>query len=216
MRKNFLKISLLAAIGLASAVFISCKDDKPTPIPENAVLINGVYWANSNVDAFGSFAATPESPGMFYQWNRKKAWSATEPAAGIVIDNWDATIPTGSTWGKANDPSPKGWRVPTEKEQLSLLDTEKVTNEWIIQNGVTGRKFTDRATGNSLFFPTVGYRYISTGKLGGAGMHGFYWSSTPPESRETDACYLHLYEIVAFENYEYRNFGFSVRPVLAK
>jgi len=53
---------------------------------------------------------------MFYQWNRKKAW----PATGEVT-HWDATIPEGDTWAKANDPCPKGWRVPTPNEISTLI-----------------------------------------------------------------------------------------------
>ncbi len=41
------------------------------------VLINGVLWATRNVDAPGTFAASPESTGMFYQWNSRIAWSAS-------------------------------------------------------------------------------------------------------------------------------------------
>ena len=46
------------------------------------VIINGVKWATCNVDAPGTFAAAPESAGMFYQWNRKIGWSATDPMGG--------------------------------------------------------------------------------------------------------------------------------------
>ncbi|MDR0873068.1 MAG: hypothetical protein LBN27_06320, partial [Prevotellaceae bacterium] len=35
--------------------------------PADGVLINGVVWAKYNVDAPGTFAATPESAGKFYQ-----------------------------------------------------------------------------------------------------------------------------------------------------
>lgn len=40
--------------------------------PWTRVLIKDVCWAKSNVDEPGTFAATPESYGMLYQWNRKK------------------------------------------------------------------------------------------------------------------------------------------------
>jgi len=81
------------------------------------VSINGVIWAKCNVDAFGTFAAAPESYGMFYQWNRRTGWSSTDPLtsspAGAV---WNSSIPTGDVWTAANDPCPTGWRVPTEEQ----------------------------------------------------------------------------------------------------
>ena len=143
-------------------------------IPEGGVLINGVIWASCNVDAPGAFAATPESPGMFYQWNRKTAWSATG-----TITGWDSTTPSGTTWEKSNDPSPSGWRVPTTEEQRSLLDTDRVTREWIEDK--KGMKFTDNTTGASIFLPAVGLRSLYDGSLYDAGLYGSYWSSTAGE-----------------------------------
>ena len=211
---------MLAALGLASVVFTSCKDDEPKPNQTDAgIVINGVKWATRNVDAFGTFAEKPESAGMFYQWNRAKAWSATEPAAGVAIGEaggWDATVPTGTTWEKANDPSPKGWRVPTKAEQDKLFDTEKVTKEWTTQNGITGRKFTDRATGNSLFLPAVGGRDLSTGELRYAGVGGFYWGSTPCETVEADAYCVVFKEGGAGVTGVGRRNGLLVRPVSAE
>jgi uncharacterized protein (TIGR02145 family) len=176
MKKSFFKFSLLVALGLASIVFTSCQDNKqntPANQTDSGVVINGVTWATRNVAAPGTFAANPEDPGMFYQWNRKTAWAATGEVTG-----WDSSNPTGTEWDAANDPSPAGYRVPTRAELESLLDKSKVRNEWTTHNGVTGRKFTDIATGNSVFFPAAGYRYSFDGALGGAGEYGSYWSST--------------------------------------
>jgi uncharacterized protein (TIGR02145 family) len=173
MKDNWI-VGQYVVSGIDSIIFY-----KPSAltIPEGGVLINGVVWASCNVDAFGTFAATPESSGMFYQWNRKEAWSATGTVTG-----WDSSTPTGTTWEKSNDTSPTGWRVPTREEQQKLLDTDKVTSQWVTQNSVTGMKFTDKATGNSLFLPAAGYRFNSDGELRSAGSNGSYWSSTPLDS----------------------------------
>ncbi|MCL2327680.1 MAG: fibrobacter succinogenes major paralogous domain-containing protein [Bacteroidetes bacterium] len=217
MKKSFSKFYLLATLGLASVVFTSAKDDdlkssgSDPKTTDTCVVINGVKWATRNVDAFGTFAEKPESAGMFYQWNRKKAWSATGEVA-----NWDSSVPTGTTWEKSNDPSPKGWRVPTKAELQSLFDTEKVTNVRTTQNGVNGRKFTDRTTGNSLLLPAAGYRDYSDGALYGAGVRGFYWSSTPYETVEMYAYAAGFYEGGAYVYYDGRRDGLSVRCVLAE
>jgi len=48
-----------------------------TPDVGAGVSINGVVWAECNVDALDTFADAPEKPGKFYKWNTKKAWAAT-------------------------------------------------------------------------------------------------------------------------------------------
>ncbi|MCL2327304.1 MAG: fibrobacter succinogenes major paralogous domain-containing protein [Bacteroidetes bacterium] len=164
------------------------KNSNPTPIDlSKLVEINGVQWATCNVDAPGTFATKPEAPGMLYQWNRKKGWAATDNVTG-----WDATIPgaNGNSWEKANDPCPSGWRVPTREEIETLLDEDKMSNEWTTVNGVDGRRFTDKATGNSIFLPAVGSRRGKSGTFSatcscGSVLDyiytcscGFYWSST--------------------------------------
>ena len=178
MKKTLLFVTLALAT-------LSVKAQTDTTDP--GVVINGVKWATRNVDTPGTFAATPESAGMFYQWNRNIGWSNTDP---MINSNggttWDTTTPTGTEWTPANDPSPTGWRVPTFGEILSLTNPEKVDNVWITQNGVSGRKFTDRANGNSLFLPAVGTRSLFGGSLYDHLTHGRYWSNNP-----FDTAYAH-------------------------
>jgi len=199
MKKILLSLSLLLFSGIAG-LFISYgsvnKTNNQTPDP-NAVVINGVQWAKCNIDKPGTFAAAPEKSGMFYQWNNNIGWSATNP---IVSSNgskkWPDYNPNCSTkdgymitkWSTANDPSPKGWRLPTIDEYRTLLDTEKVSSEWTKQNGVNGRKFTDKKTGQSIFFPAAGHRVDTsveieedTKKLYEVGENGYYWNSGSSE-----------------------------------
>jgi len=179
----------------------------PTPvvISEQGVVINGVRWATRNVDAPGTFAANPEDAGMFYQWNRKKAW----PATG-TITGWDSSKPPGT----ANDPSPAGWRVPTLDEIKKLLDTDKVSNVWTTQNGVNGRRFIDKASGNSIFLPAAGGRIYSDGTLDGVGSVGDYWSSSKVGLLGSLACFLNFQSDGAYWHYlTIRTYGFSIRSV---
>ncbi|GHT59094.1 hypothetical protein FACS18945_5340 [Bacteroidia bacterium] len=224
MKKIFLSIGLLFTLGIATAVFNSCGDDKDEPKKEeptdpinpndptypsttdSGVVINGIKWATRNVDKPGTFAANPGSEGMFYQWNRKTAWAATGS-----VTNWDSATPAGTEWTAANDPSPAGWRVPTYAEGQTLLNTEKVTSEWTTQNGVNGYKFTDKTTNNSLFLPAAGYRNSSDGTLGDAGSYGNYWSST--QDRRYYAYGLGFYSGYAGWGDGFRSYGFSVRAV---
>ncbi|GHV72372.1 hypothetical protein FACS1894201_01180 [Bacteroidia bacterium] len=178
-----------------------------TATTDPGVVINGVTWATRNVDAPGTFAATPESAGKLYQWNRKKAWAATGTVTG-----WDQSTPSGTTWTAANDPSPAGWHVPTVDEMLTLLDTSKVSNVWITQNGVRGRKFADKSSGNSIFLPIAGYRDILSGMLYGSDMHGNYWSSTQEDIYTAYQWFFGSHDIGWIRNN--RKSGHSVRCVL--
>ena len=202
-----LKLSLVVAL-FATVLLTACEPKEPkgnTNTTDTGVVINGVKWATRNVDAFGTFAAAPESAGMFYQWNRPKAWAATGDITGC-----DNTIPTGTTWAKANDPCPAGWRVPTRTEIESLFDTDKVTNEWTIENGINGRRFTDKTTNNSIFLPAAGYRSYNDGTLNDAGSFGYYWSSTESSS---GAYYLYFNSGYAYLYFNNLTYGFSVRCV---
>jgi len=171
------------------------------------VVINGVRWATRNVDKPGTFVARPEDVGMFYQWNRKIAWPATGNVSG-----WNNSDASGTTWEKANDPSPAGWRVPTSDEIKSLLNTDKVDKEWTELNGVIGIKFIDRFSGNSLFLPAAGARrsYDGMSMLNSMGLSGNYWSST--SCNNLNALYMSLVGS-SDPGCGGRSFGFSVRSV---
>jgi uncharacterized protein (TIGR02145 family) len=178
-----------------------------TSTTDDGVLINGIVWATRNVDAPGTFAATPESPGMFYQWNRKVGWSATDPLVNSDGGTtWNSSTPNGTEWEKVNDPCPSGWRVPTHDEQVSLLNSG---SSWTTQNGVTGRVFGSGS--NTLFLPAAGYRHYSVGTLLSAGAHGDDWSST-----QLDGSYAYSLGFgsgYAGWDYDVRSYGFSVRCV---
>lgn len=159
-------------------------------IPEGGVLINGVVWATCNVDAPGTFAETFKSTGMFYQWGRKVGWSSTDPlinSDGGTTEDWDWRGYNGREWLPENDPSPEGWRVPTHDELKKLCDMEKVTIEMM---GMTdeigelgypifeGLRFTDKASGNWVFFPGCGSRGSGYGERRFVDVSGSYWTST--------------------------------------
>ena len=144
-------------------------------VHDEGVVINGIRWATRNVDAPGTFAPTPESAGMIFQWNRKKGWNAIDEE----VESWDYTSAdtAGERWKSENDPCPKGWRIPTYQEINSL---RHVRQRWTTVNGVQGRIF-GRGR-NTIFLPAVGHRWGYKGSLYRTGTHGIYWSSTPFDS----------------------------------
>jgi uncharacterized protein YjdB len=182
---------------------------------DEGVEINGVIWATRNIAAPGHFADNAYDAGMFYQWNRNIGWSVTDP---LVNSNggttWDNTIPTGTVWEAANDPSPAGWHVPTQAELGTLLETSKVTKDFTANHGVNGFLFTDIATGNELFLPTAGYRAGALGTLYYPDLRGNYWGNTASDvvGRETYAHEIALYDSGSAGHYiDKFESGFSIR-----
>jgi len=205
--KNIIKIALLLCI--ASMAFAVYGQNSRTT--DEGVVINGIRWATRNVDKPGTFTEKPEDAGMFYQWNRKVGWSSTDPLGNSDGGTtWNDSEPEGESWRKENDPCPAGWRVPTHEELQSLADETYVAREWTTENGIHGYRFTDKATGNTLFLPAAGYYYNSSA-LNYAGPDGYYWSSSVIG---TNVYSLYFYSGAVDPNYyDYRAYGFSLRCV---
>jgi uncharacterized protein (TIGR02145 family) len=207
MNKVILILTTICLITISAAGTNGIRHEKDSATAPG-VVINGVRWATCNVAACGTFAGKPEETGMFYQWNRKKAW----PATGETVEGWNSSTPGGTEWEPASDPSPEGWRVPTLKELESLLDEEKVTSEWITRNGAGGRKFTDKITGNNIFLPVAGYRNGSNSELYGDNFTGHYWCSAKYGDKHAYGIVFHD-RLVYREEESFRAHGQSVRPV---
>ena len=209
---NFLTFWLLLTV----VVFNSCNTKNYLLTNDKGVIINGVKWATRNGDNPGTFAAKPEAPGMFFQWNRKAGWNVTDP---MINSNggttWDGSDVIGATWEKSNDPSPVGWRIPSFDEIEKLLDENKVKSEWTTVKGIKGRRFSDKTSGKSLFLPAVGRR-SSDGTPDNAGSDGDYWSNTVHESHKANVYGLFFYSDGAYRSSSLRNYGLSVRCVATK
>jgi uncharacterized protein (TIGR02145 family) len=181
----------------------------------HGVEIDGIIWATRNVDAPGTFAAGTKDAGMFYQWNRKKGWNATDKE----VEGWDNSAAEGTEWERENDPCPEGWRVPTADELRALRSAPSVRvaadNSDNPYFGVAGYIFgTDDAAGYNpamhVFLPAAGSR-STAGTLANVGRAGRYWSST--QRNTTSAMNLTFDSggstVIAFD----RAFGYSVRCV---
>jgi len=179
---------------------------KQTTKEEEGVVINGVRWATRNVGAHGTFVQNPEDYGEYYQFNKG--------TTDFLFDNDynNSVYANSDSWLPANDPSPTGWRIPRLDEIQKLFDADNVTWGWIDNNGITGNKFTDKATGNFIFLPAAGFRYNFDGALYLAGFDGYYWSSMVLDAYNAYGLYFG-YGDANWWNDGGRCYGFSVRPV---
>ena len=224
---------LLTLLFTASIIFTSCRDNddngngngngygngnnnnpgigNPTATTDPGVLIgyidgNPIRWATRNVAAPGTFAQNATNAGMFFQWNRRTGWSATDPLVSSPAGStWNGTIPTGGNWARTNDPCPPGWRVPTRAEFDAL---HNAGSEWETRSGVNGRVFGSGA--NTLFLPAAGLR-STNGTLGNVGTTGSYWSSWARDA--SHGWFLFFGSGGSGVGADFRSNGFSVRCV---
>lgn len=175
-------------VGCTVTVYSSDKYD-------DGVIINGIKWATRNVGKPGEFTEHPEDFGMYYQWNRYPGWSTTDKSI---------SIPEGCEWGKndfdiaddltgwelENSPCPKGWRIPTQTELESLVNSgyQKAT-----QNGVNGYIFGKGE--NTIFIPSAGMKASDTGTIyNNYNSSGNYWGNTPNQNYKEHVSYLSFNE----------------------
>lgn len=184
-------------------------------------LPSGTLWATCNVGA-----SKPEDYGNYYAWGETRTkntynWDTYKYANGnsdkltkycnksdfgnngftdnlTMLQSGDDPA---ATWGS-------GWHTPDKKQWDELLNN--TMNKWTTINGVSGRLFTSKKNGQTLFLPAAGYRWGSG--LGDAGSDGFYWSSSLDADRPSYAWNLCTGGRYVSRYYD-RHYGFSVRPV---
>ena len=72
-----------------------------------------------------------------------------------------------ANWG---DP----WRTPTNTQCNELIDN--TTSQWTTYNGVSGRAFSSKKNGHTVFFPAAGY--VLANELFNIGSNGYIWTSS--------------------------------------
>ena len=191
-----------------------------TPVQTVTNPITGETWMDRNLGA--SQVATSSTDvaayGDLYQWGRlsdgheDRSSETTSTLSSTNVPGHSNFILGSSSpydWRSpqnnnlwqgesgANNPCPIGFRLPTEAE----LNAERVS--WATNNAAG-------AFGSVLKLTVGGYRYYSSGSLGGVGSGGYYWSSTVGG---IGARSLYFGSSNAGMGYIYRAYGFSVRCI---
>ena len=191
-------------------------ESQVAPAPTGAVdlaLPSGVLWCEHNVGA-----STPYEDGLYFSWGNVIGHTGTDgydfgasndgPYASTPGASLTGNIAVGNTYDAARHNQGAPWRMPTVGEFQEL--NNNCDSEWTDEDGVTGRRFTSRINGNSVFFPASGYRYGTA--LDVRGTRGLYWSSSLQSSAH--GCYLGFDSGgVNPASNNSRFIGFSVRAV---
>ena len=191
-------------------------------------LPSGTLWATCNIGA-----SKPEGNGNYYAWGETKpqasnaySWNSYKYADGGYdkltkycskseygnngfTDNL-TTLQAGDDPAAANWGS--GWRTPSKSQWDELL--ANTTRQWTMRNGVSGRLFTSKMNGQTLFLPAAGDRW--GGELYGTGSRGRFWSRSLVTGNPGDAWYLGFGSGNCVMGSNSRRYGFSVRPVREK
>ncbi len=220
------KILLIVAITLPF-VFISCGDDKDEPeTPDthewvDLGLPSGTLWATCNVGA-----SAPEEYGDYFAWGETVPksnynletykWynSTSDKLTKYCTDDKYGTVDYKTELEPADDAATVNWGagacMPSLEQIQELLDN--CSWQWTQRNGVYGQLGTG-PNGNIIFLPAAGGRWRES--LDEVGSWGYYLSRTlyPRDSYgaynlEFDSEYLDW-----DEEYRYRYYGFTVRPV---
>ncbi|MDE7356711.1 MAG: hypothetical protein K2N21_08125 [Rikenellaceae bacterium] len=150
-----------------------------------------------------------ESHGKFYQWGINVAWNTTGALGGATPSgSWNtSTYP--SNWN--THPCPEGYRLPTNTEFQNLINGSTVSRGGGWNSSDYGYiKFTSGS--NSVEFPAVGERYVSSGTLYVAGESGLYWTSVAKSSSEAYRLNFNNSDLGAGLS-GYKQYGRSVRCV---
>ena len=197
------------------------KEDITQPKAIDLGLPSGTLWADRNLGA-----ESVTDYGDYYMWgstepdtDRPCNWEHTPFNGGFRWYNEDIVetfrkeaFPNGvlsDQYDAAHTQLGKKWYIPTMEQFKELLDY--TDSEWAVFGGISGRKFTSTANGNSIFIPSAGRRNGSS--VDYVGSDAYLWSSTLDLSYHGNAYLIDFDSGGCSVGNIYRYDGFCVRAV---
>ena len=185
-------------------------------------LPSGTLWATCNVGA-----NSPEENGDYFAWGETQPkhvynWETYKLCEGdfrsmtkYCTELYYGTIDNKTTLELSDDAANVNWggswRMPTY-EEFDELRTE-CTWKWTTKKGVAGRKVTG-PSGNSIFLPATGsYKESSLREFG---KYGNYWCSSLDTDDSNRAYYMSFGKKYVFWYQTYRQYAYTIRPVMRK
>ena len=220
------KTKLLAAVCCTAMLFAACEKSEPKEANNNdtkeAVDLGlSVKWATCNVGAtapeeYGNHYAWGENATKNdYSWTTYKYGSDYKALTKYCTDSNYGTVDNKTTLEATDDAATanwgEAWRMPTDDEWQELIDN--CTWTWTTLNGKNGYEV--KATnGNSIFLSAAGYR--KDDELYDAGSSCRYWSSSLNMYDPYNAQNMGVYSDDHSMGSDYRYYGRSIRPVVAR
>ena len=189
----------------------------------------GPYWADRDVGA-----SRPEDYGLYFWWGDTVGYRPSGTTFGfnftglncptynksidtLLSEGWivnnNGTYVLAPSHDAAHVHWGGAWRMPTSKE-LRDLAYNKCDWTWTTQNGVNGYVVRGRGAyaSNSIFLPAAGYGGGTLFCSSGSG--SCYWSSVPNWGNYNYYAWGLFFGSSGHRtDDEFRNYGFSVRPV---
>lgn len=141
-------------------------------------LPSGNLWADRNIGA-----ESPEQKGLYFAWGETVGYTAEQVNAKERIFSWSQykAKETAADLIAENDAAHallgEYYHIPTKEDFEELLAyCDSILTYAYKGKMITGRIFTSKINGNSIFLPAAG-RYVHS-SLYGASEFGMYWSST--------------------------------------
>ena len=187
-------------------------------------LPSGLKWAKCNVGAetetdYGDhfmWGSTTPNTADECTWTKAPFNDGSSKFNSTYFNSVKGTVCPNDVLAKEYDAAAQimgdDWKMPTKAEFDELLSG--TTNEWIADykgTGVSGRKFTSKTNGNSIFIPAAGN--CSNGSVNHVGSGGYVWSSSLYASYPYYAWGLYFNSDDCRTDSEYRYRGWSVRGV---
>lgn len=205
-------------------------DDNIVEVPSKYEFVDlglpsGTLWASCNVGA-----EKPEDFGLYFAWGETEGYEGITDEKQFSWSDYKLCGGSSSTLTKYNNNSSYGTvdnlttleqvddaaytsdktcRMPTKSDFEEL--TANTTSVWETLNGVNGRRFTSKTSGNSIFVPAASY--CSNGSVNSVGSGGYLWSSSLSERDSRRAWYLDFNSDGASVRNIGRYYGFTVRAI---
>lgn len=196
-------------------------------------IINGLVWANCDIAEPYTFAASPDTRGLLYQYDSKIGYPNSSPKEdknrpdGFVTGKYDSGY---NTWRDENNPCPPGWRIPTIEEIKDLVGTssepkfiwkEPADSHFAVPGAIVGipRELGALATKEDMkggiFLPQSGYRDNMTG------YQTVWWPANitsisrpnKPQNWDRQTIWIDANNYMGIDEYQPNRKAYPIRPV---
>lgn len=188
-------------------------------------LPSGTLWAKCNLGAntpeeAGNYYAWGEiEPKQDYSWHTYKYGKASDELTKYTVDGFgkqqysddiDTLLPEDDAASVINS----HMHIPTFDQ---IFELEDLPSEWIISNGICGRRFTGK-NGNSIFIPARGYMDQKSLEGNHIPPSGCIWSNQRNNNTSHPRPYFSYYFGITNKgcgvSNDWRREGMNIRPVI--